>query len=185
MSDSEAGWCRTAPPDRTPGEARRAEGRRRARYDLPSSPTACCRQVRAASHLRPDLVAYRGWLHPTWAAESAVDASRRGARPPEEPDALADALGMVIDDSLVDRIAHSGARINRDLVDTEHAAFGNLIEGDSRNRQRHVHRTTRRRAVRRHVQQKQRRRPSTARNLPKPERARLTVTTPRANAPRR
>ena len=67
---------------------------------------------------------------------------------------------MVIDDSRVDCIAHAGARINHDLVDTKHAAFGNLIEGDSRNRRRHVHRTTRRRAVRRHVQQKERRRPS-------------------------
>ena len=53
--------------------------------------------------------------------------------------------------ALVARLAHRGPRIDRDLVDTQHAAFGNLSEGGSRNRRRHGHRTTRRRVVRRHV----------------------------------
>ena len=39
-----------------------------------------------------------------------------------KPDALAEALGMVIDDGLVNRLAHIRARINRDLVDTQRAA---------------------------------------------------------------
>ena len=45
-----------------------------------------------------------------------------------------DALARIIGDGLFNRLAHHGARIRRDPVDTEPAAFRNLIDGDSRNR---------------------------------------------------
>ena len=49
-------------------------------------------------------------------------ASRRRNDHSSKPDALAEVLGMVIDDGLVNRLAHMHARINRDLVDTQRAA---------------------------------------------------------------
>ena len=104
-------------------------------------------------------------------AVAEEDHSRNPGRPPPE------ALGMVIDDSLVDRLAHRRARIQPDIVDTAHAAFGSPSEDDSRNRRRYGHRTSGRRVVRRHVQSvagyetPARRRT----NPPEPERFRIAV----------
>ena len=52
---------------------------------------------------------------------------------------------------LVGRLAHLCAA-STVTSSTRSTRFGSLIEGDSRNRRRHGHRTTGRRAVRRHVQ---------------------------------
>ena len=68
-----------------------------------------------------------------------------------EPDPLAETLGIVIDDMLGDRLAHLGARVDRHLVDTEHAPFGHLIKRRRRDRRRHGHEITRRGAGRRHA----------------------------------
>ena len=48
----------------------------------------------------------------------AAARARRGNDHGRKPDALAEALRMVIDDGLVNRLAHMRARTDRDLVDS-------------------------------------------------------------------
>ena len=66
-------------------------------------------------------VAAAAWAEPVeMSARQQREPLRK--RPQQQTGRLAEALGMVIDDGLVNRLAHMHARINRDLVDTQRAA---------------------------------------------------------------